>query len=259
MGDVDVGEVELVLQLQHQLQDLGPHAHVEHRDRLVGDQDVRLQDDCPGQRDALLLTAREVSWVLAHELAGRREADPLERGDDLGLGRLRVVGHVVELEGVKHGGADRHRRVERCMGVLEDDLESLAELAEALLLEAGDLLAVEDDRAALGLDQAQKRAAERRLAGAGLADHAEDLAAADVERGVVDGLDRTGLAPAQAVVERSADAVGRAQIANLEEGRWRSWCSCFLRGGDLFAGERLLAALGDLVLGTVEPALDPLR
>ena len=34
--DVEVGQVELALELEHQLEDLGPHAHVEHRDGLVG-------------------------------------------------------------------------------------------------------------------------------------------------------------------------------------------------------------------------------
>ena len=41
VGDVDVAEAQLLLEVEHQLQDLGPHAHVEHRDRLVGDQHAR--------------------------------------------------------------------------------------------------------------------------------------------------------------------------------------------------------------------------
>ena len=81
MGDVDVGQAELVLELEHQLEDLRPHAHVEHRDRLVGDEHVGAEDDRPGEHGALLLPAGEVGRVLVEELVGRREADPLERLD----------------------------------------------------------------------------------------------------------------------------------------------------------------------------------
>ena len=38
MCDVEIREPELVLELQHELENLGAHAHVEHRDGLVGDE-----------------------------------------------------------------------------------------------------------------------------------------------------------------------------------------------------------------------------
>src|SRR5215218_7076315 len=52
-----------------------------------------------------------------------------------------------------------------------------------------DVLAVEDHLALGRLVEAQNRAADRRLAAARLADQAERLAAADLERDAVDGLD----------------------------------------------------------------------
>ena len=48
VGDVDVGEIEVPLEVEHQLEDLGAHTHVEHRDRLVGDQEFWSQDDGAG-------------------------------------------------------------------------------------------------------------------------------------------------------------------------------------------------------------------
>ena len=84
VGDVDVGEVELVLELDHQLEDLRPDAHVEHRDRLVGDQDVGPEDDRPGEHRPLLLAAGEVGRVLVDELRrrarGRRARAPRRPG-----------------------------------------------------------------------------------------------------------------------------------------------------------------------------------
>ena len=56
-----------------------------------------------------------------------------------------------------------------------------AHLPERLRLERGDVHAPEDDRPGGRLGEAEDRAAEGRLAAAGLADEAEDLALADVE------------------------------------------------------------------------------
>ena len=55
VGDVEVGEVELVLEADHQLEDLGPDAHVEHRDGLVGDEQVGVEHDRARQHRPLLL------------------------------------------------------------------------------------------------------------------------------------------------------------------------------------------------------------
>ena len=125
MGDVDVGEAELVLELEHQLEDLRPDAHVEHRDRLVGDEHVGVEDDRPRQHGPLLLPAGEVGRVLVEELLGRREADPLERRRGPRAQLLAAGGELVEAQRVGDERADRQRRVERGVRVLEDDLHPL--------------------------------------------------------------------------------------------------------------------------------------
>ena len=81
VGDVDVAEPQLGLEVQHQLQDLGPHRHVEHRDRLVGHEHARSQDDGARHHHPLLLPAGEVARVLGEEQLDRRQADPLQRLD----------------------------------------------------------------------------------------------------------------------------------------------------------------------------------
>ena len=58
--DVEVRETELSFELEHQFEDLGAHAHVEHRHRLVGDEQDRVQDDRPRDDGTLLLTARKI-------------------------------------------------------------------------------------------------------------------------------------------------------------------------------------------------------
>ena len=76
VGDEDVGEVELLLQVDEQVQHLRLDRDVEGRDRLVGDDELRLQHERPGEADALPLAAAELVRVAAGRL--RRHADALE-------------------------------------------------------------------------------------------------------------------------------------------------------------------------------------
>ena len=94
-------------------------------------------------------------------------------------------------------------------GILEDDLEVPADLLHLVAAEDRRLLAglalrlgrdveedlvLDGDLARRGREQAQDDLAEGGLAAAGLADQAEGLALADVERDAVHGADRADLA-----------------------------------------------------------------
>ena len=57
VGDEHVGQPELALELLEQVEDLRLDRHVERRDRLVADDQVRLEDQRPGDADALALAA----------------------------------------------------------------------------------------------------------------------------------------------------------------------------------------------------------
>ena len=56
--DEQVGQAELRLQIQQQVQDLGLDRDVERRDRLVGDDQRGLQRQRPRDADALALARR---------------------------------------------------------------------------------------------------------------------------------------------------------------------------------------------------------
>ena len=73
VGDEQVGEPELVLQLIEQVDDAGLDAHVERRHRLVEDDELRLDRQRPGDPDALALTAGELVGVPVGVLG--RQAD----------------------------------------------------------------------------------------------------------------------------------------------------------------------------------------
>ena len=77
MGDEDVGEAELLLEVVEQVDDLGLDRDVERRDRLVGDDQLRLQREGAGDPDPLPLPAGELVRVAVVVLGA--EADALEQ------------------------------------------------------------------------------------------------------------------------------------------------------------------------------------
>ena len=99
--------------------------------------------------------------------------------------------------------AHGHARIERGVGVLEDDLHVPAQPAQRVLVEVGDLLALEAHRARGRVHQAQHQPAGGRLAAAGFADQRQRLAAGDLEADVVDGAHQADqLAADQAAADR---------------------------------------------------------
>ena len=74
--DEDVGEPELVLEVVEEVDDLGLDRHVERGDRLVGDDQPRIQGERTRDADPLSLPARELVWIAVD--VGRGEADYLQ-------------------------------------------------------------------------------------------------------------------------------------------------------------------------------------
>ena len=104
------------------------------------------------------------------------------------------LGDAVDAQRLGEHRADRHPRVQRRVRVLEDHLHPAADPAQPVALQRGHVDPVEADLAVGGVDEADHGAGERRLAAAGLADEAERLPAADLQRDAVDGPDRADLA-----------------------------------------------------------------
>ncbi len=60
VGDEQVGDAELLLQLLEEVEDAGLNRHVERGHRLVEDDDFRLERDGAGDADALALPAAQL-------------------------------------------------------------------------------------------------------------------------------------------------------------------------------------------------------
>ena len=161
--------------LAEQVHHLGLDRDVEGRDRLVGDDQLRLDRERPGDADALALAARELVRVAVDVLGV--EADQLEQLLHPGL-LLALVQAVHAQRRADRIVADRVPRVERGVRVLEDHLHVAADGAQLVLL-AGARCRVPSNSidAAGGLVSSRVTSRDgRRLAAAGLPDEAEGLA-----------------------------------------------------------------------------------
>ena len=172
VGDEDHRHAGLALDLVQQLQDLRLDRHVERRDRLVGDQQLRLEHQRPGDADALALPAGKFVRIAA-EGAG---IEP-----DMGQKRPRLltrlgIGHAVGDRADGQDVADGRARVERGEGILEDHLDPRPQRAELGLGQLRDVAALEQDPAAVAVHQLDQQPAERRFARAALADDAQRAA-----------------------------------------------------------------------------------
>ena len=163
--DVDDREAELALQQSNLTEQVRLRDDVEPGRRLVHQHDRGPADESCGDRDALLLSARQLVREAAAEVAGGRKLHELERLADALLSLRRAVDQVAHLV------ADPHRRVERGGRILRHVRDQPAAvppdgaLGEAREPRAGDL-----DRPGRDADAgpcvAEERKRGRRLAAA---------------------------------------------------------------------------------------------
>ncbi len=161
-----------------QLADLGTHLYpdlrIEVRQRLVQEQDVRVQHEGAGERDALLLAAGELAGITELEA---RQVDLAEAGRDA-LGDRGTV-ELSHLESVGDVRLHRHVRPERIV------LEHHADVTR-VGPEPVDAPVPEPDLAAVQRMEAGDQPEKRRLAAARGPEQREQLAVTDLEARAVD-------------------------------------------------------------------------
>ena len=186
MGDEEVGDAEVRLQILQKVEDLRLDRYVERGDRLIANDELRAQRDGARDADALALPAGELVGIAIDML--RVESDAVH---ELTHGLLHATGRLdlLDPEGGAEDRADGLPRVERVVGVLEDHLRLLAHGAHGTARESRDVSAVDDHVAGGRVDQAQDGAARRRLPAAALPHQAQGLRPTEFEAHAIDGLD----------------------------------------------------------------------
>ena len=187
--DENIGKPEPLLQVPQQVEDLRTDRDVERRDRLVADDQFRLDRERARDRDALALAAGKFVGVAARK--ARLEPDQPQQFLDPRAAFVRWH-EVMQHQRLAEDLGDRHARVERGVRVLEDDLRLPAERAQCVGVEAEQVTPFETDAAGVRLDQAQHQAAHGRLAAAGFADQGQRLAGIDVEADAIDRPNESG-------------------------------------------------------------------
>lgn len=222
VGDEEVGEAVLALEVAEEVDDLGSDGDVEGADGFVEDQELGAEGEGSGDVDALALASAELVRVAGE--GGGVEADGGEEFEEAGLHAFGGL-FVVDAEGLGEDLADAHTRVEGGVGVLEDDLHLAAEGADTAGGCGADVFAVEVDGAGGGLDEADEHAGYGAFAGAGFADEAEGFAAADGEGDVVD--DAGGAAVAGVLLDEAVGLEQRCGFGRRRRRHRRMVASCF--------------------------------
>src|SRR5206468_934791 len=133
------------------------------------------------------------------------------------LPALRADSQGVDREPFADDALHAHVRIERAVGVLEDDLHLAAQRAQLARPERQERASLEQHLARGGLDEAEHETPEGRFARARLADQAEGLARLDGERHAVHG-PHPGARPAE---EPAPDREVLAHLAHLDQRRHR--------------------------------------
>ena len=186
MGDEEKRQLELRLEVLHQVDDLRLDRHVERRHRFVGDDERRLEDERARDADALALTAGKLVRVAIDEV--RVEADDAHDLLDALVG-FPTAREAKVPQWFAHDVADGHAWVERRVRILKDHLHVLPQPAELLASQVREVGAFEVNVAGGGRQEANDDAPERRLAAPRLADQAERLPGRDGEIDAIDGVD----------------------------------------------------------------------
>src|SRR5512145_665798 len=120
MGDKEIGETrKTLLEFLEEVDDLCLDRHIECRDRLVTDDQLRFTGQCPCNGNALTLPARElVGHTICH--IGVKSDDTEEMGYSLFVFGI-PPGHPVDNERFPDNAPGILPGVQRTVGVLEDN------------------------------------------------------------------------------------------------------------------------------------------
>ena len=188
VGDQHDAGAVLVAETAEQRGDLGLDRDIERGGRLVGDDQLRLGGERQRNDDPLAHPARELVRLMVDPLGRRRDADLGQQVDRTGTGRPAAQAEM-QADGLDQLLSDREERVQRGQRILEDRADlAAAHLLHRPVAEPVDAPAADVDLARgdapRRLEQPQNGKPGHRLAGAGIADDAQDFAGRDAERDV---------------------------------------------------------------------------
>ena len=187
MGNEQIGEVVFLLQFDQQVDDLGLDGHIQSRNRLIADDELRFHRQGPGNTDTLALAAGQLMGKPVGIIF--RKAHLAQQLVDLLL--FFLIGQVIVH---RHTFGDDlgngHAGVQRRVGVLEDHLSPFFQIQQSLPLDVGHILSIEEDLTGSGGIKLQNRTAAGGFTAAGLAYKSQCFAFGNGEGHIVHGFQR---------------------------------------------------------------------
>src|SRR6266852_3211385 len=178
VGDEQVRQLELFLEILKQVDDLRLNRDVQRRNRLVTHDERRRNRQSTGDSDALPLPARELVRIPVGEVRvqAHQPQQLLDPGPPLLTSRQPEI-----VQGLGDDVADRHARIQRSERILEDDLPLATHPPQPPPAQPRQILPLEDHPARRHRLQSRDQSRKCRLSAPRLTDETERLPAPDVE------------------------------------------------------------------------------
>ena len=120
VGDKQICEIPLLLELHHQVQNLCLNGHVQSRDRLIADHKLRIDRKRSCNHDSLAATA--VKLVRVEIVRTPRQTDHLHQFLNALSPLLRILADLVQPKRLLNDLCNGETRVQGCVGILKNDL-----------------------------------------------------------------------------------------------------------------------------------------
>ena len=179
--DEDHREAEALAEVEEEVENLRLDRDVEGTHRLVGDEHPWLGRERARDANPLPLPAREVSGVPRPH---RCTESNLRKELVHAAINLILWDEPVDLQDLSQCIADGQAWVQRCVRILEHDLDTPPRRPQRRAAHSGQLHTVEDHSPRIGWREEREAASQRRLARSALPDDPENLAGLEAERNV---------------------------------------------------------------------------
>src|SRR5215469_13989140 len=165
VGNENISQTELLLQVFQQIDDLRLNGDIERRYRFVTNDQLGRNRQGASNSDALALAAGELMWVAPHVIGV--EPYGFEQLDNSVHELPMCVHQAVNGQSLANDGADRHARIERGIRILKNNLQVARQHPQLRPVERGDVRRLKPNFSGGWLDQAQDAAAGGGFAAAG--------------------------------------------------------------------------------------------
>src|SRR3989338_8683333 len=145
----EIGKMHLLLELLEEIDNLGLNRDIQGGDRLIGNDELRIHGQRPGDADPLPLTAAELMGIAIVMLFP--ETHLIEKLHDP-VSLLSPRGQFVNLQSLAYDIAYPHARVQGGIRVLKDNLHLPAHVAELARRQGEDIFSLKVDLTLRGLD-----------------------------------------------------------------------------------------------------------